>query len=92
MKRKYLPLGILALALCAVVIGAGEAHAANEDFVSTLVREFYNKTSNWEPTLKRYALGIFRWLVILKCAFSASRPHSTATSLPTFSNSLSCCS
>ena len=69
MKRKYLPLGILALALCAVVIGAGEAHAANEDFVSTLVREFYNKTSNWEPTLKRYALGIFRWLVILEVCF-----------------------
>ena len=40
MKRKYLPLGILALALCAVVISAGEAHAANEDFVSTLVPEF----------------------------------------------------
>lgn len=69
MKRKYLPLGILALALCAVVISAGEAHAANEDFVSTLVREFYNKTSNWEPTLKRYALGIFRWLVILEVCF-----------------------
>ncbi len=69
MKRKYLPLGILALALCAVVISAGEAHAANEYFVSTLVREFYNKTSNWEPTLKRYALGIFRWLVILEVCF-----------------------
>lgn len=69
MKRNYLPLAVLALALCAVFIGVGEALAANEDFVSTLVREFYNKTSDWEPTLKRYALIVFRWLVILEVCF-----------------------
>ena len=49
MKRNYLsfPLlgAVLALAFCAVFMGVSEAHAANEDFVSTLVREFYNKTS-----------------------------------------------
>ena len=43
--------------------------AANEDFVSTLVHEFYEKTSAWEPALKRYALTIFRWLVILEVCF-----------------------
>ena len=69
MKGKYLSLAILGIALCAVFVGAGEAHAANEDFVSTLVREFYNKTGNWEPTLKRYALIVFRWLVILEVCF-----------------------
>ena len=69
MKRNYLPLAVLALALCAVFIGIVEAHAANEDFVSTLVREFYNKTGDWEPTLKRYALIVFRWLVILEVCF-----------------------
>lgn len=67
MKGKYLPL--LMLALCAVFIGVGEAHATDEDFVSTLVREFYTKTSTWEPTLKRYALIVFRWLVILEVCF-----------------------
>ncbi len=55
--------------LCAVFIGVVEAHAANEDFVSALVREFYNKTSDWESTLKRYALIVFRWLVILEVCF-----------------------
>lgn len=69
MKRNYLFLAFLALALCAVFIGVGEARAANEDFVSTLVREFYNKTSDWEPTLKQYALIVFRWLVILEVCF-----------------------
>jgi type IV secretion system protein TrbL len=69
MKRNYLPLAVLGLALCAVFVGVSEAHAANEDFVSTLVREFYNKTSTWEPTLKRYALIVFRWLVILEVCF-----------------------
>lgn len=69
MKGKYLSLTVLALALGAVFIGVSEAHAANEDFVSTLVREFYNKTSTWEPTLKRYALVVFRWLVILEVCF-----------------------
>ena len=69
MKGKYLPLAVIALALCAVFVGVGEAHAANEDFVSTLVREFYTKTSNWEPTLKKYALTVFRWLVILEVCF-----------------------
>ena len=69
MKRNYLPLAVLALVLCAVFIGVGEAIAANEDFVSTLVREFYNKTSDWESTLKRYALIVFRWLVTLEVCF-----------------------
>lgn len=69
MRRKYLPLGILALTLCAVVISAGETYAANEDFVSTLVCESHNKTSNREPALKRYALEILRWLVILEACF-----------------------
>ena len=69
MKRIYLPLAVLALALCAVFIGVVEARATTEDFGSTLVREFYNKTSDWESTLRRYALIVFRWLVILEVCF-----------------------
>lgn len=69
MKGKYLSLAILALALCVVLVGVGEAHGAEEDFVSRLVHEFYDKTSTWEPTLRRYALIVFRWLVILDVCF-----------------------
>jgi len=69
MKGKYLPFVVFALALCAVFFGVGEAYAADEDFVSRLVHEFYAKTSAWEPTLRKYALTVFRWLVILEVCF-----------------------
>jgi type IV secretion system protein TrbL len=47
-----------------------QAHAAADtDFVSRLVTEFYNKTSAWEPVLKKYALLVFRWLLILEVCF-----------------------
>lgn len=54
---------------CLVIVISDPALAANEDFVSTLVHEFYNKTSAWEPALKRYALVVFRWLLILEVCF-----------------------
>lgn len=69
MQRRYLPFIVLALAFGALMLGAHEAHAAGEDFVSTLVQEFYQKTHTWEPTLKKYALSIFRWLLILEVCF-----------------------
>ena len=43
--------------------------AADTDFVSRLVSEYYNKTSAWEPVLKKYALIVFRWLLILEVCF-----------------------
>ena len=82
MKRNYLPLAVLALVLCAVFIGVGEAITANEDFVSTLVREFYNKTSDWESTLKRYALIVFRWLVTLEVCFLGSKAALNRDQIP----------
>ena len=67
---------LLALCLCvggALLFGVEHAHAADEDFVSRLVTEFYNKTSAWEPTLRRYALTVFRWLLILEVCFLGVR-------------------
>lgn len=60
---------MLCLPPLAILLLPELAHAADEDFVSKLVHEFYNKTSAWEPTLKRYALVVFRWLVILEVCF-----------------------
>ena len=62
-------LAVLCLPPLAILLLPELAHAADEDFVSKLVHEFYNKTSAWEPTLKRYALVVFRWLVILEVCF-----------------------
>ena len=57
-------LGLLFLAI------PGQAWAAADaDFVSRLVMEYYNKTSAWEPKLRQYALLIFRWLLILEVCF-----------------------
>ena len=69
MKRHFLLLAALCLPALALLLLPEQAHAADEDFVSRLVHEFYNKTSTWEPTLKRYALTVFRWLVILEVCF-----------------------
>lgn len=59
--------------LCGLVFTVGspaEAFAAaDSDFVSRIVQEYYAKTSAWEPILKKYALLVFRWLVILEVAF-----------------------
>ena len=43
--------------------------AADADFVSTLVKEFYTKTSAWEPVLRKYAVLVFQWLVTLEVCF-----------------------
>lgn len=69
MKKSLLSLVIVGLMLCVIFISVSEAHAADEDFVSRLVHAFYDKTSTWEPTLRRYALIVFRWLVILEVCF-----------------------
>ena len=37
--------------------------------MSKLVSSFYDKTSAWEPILKKYALLVFRWLLILEVCF-----------------------
>lgn len=69
MKKYLLLLAVLCLPPLAILLLPELAHAADEDFVSKLVHEFYNKTSTWEPTLKRYALVVFRGLVILEVCF-----------------------
>ena len=63
MKKHLLLLVVLCLPPLAILLLPELAHAADEDFVSKLVHEFYNKTSAWEPTLKRYALIVFRMVV-----------------------------
>ena len=69
MKKRFLLLAALCLPALVLLLMPEQAHAADEDFVSRLVHEFYSKTSTWEPTLKRYALIVFRWLVILEVCF-----------------------
>lgn len=68
-EKYLLLLAVLCLPPLAILLLPELAHAADEDFVSKLVHEFYNKTSTWEPTLKRYALVVFRGLVILEVCF-----------------------
>lgn len=53
MKKHFLLLAALCLPALALLLVPEQAHAADEDFVSKLVHEFYTKTSAWEPTLKR---------------------------------------
>ena len=60
MKKHFLFLAALCLPALVLLLLPEQAFAADEDFVSTLVREFYNKTSTWEPTLKRYALDVYK--------------------------------
>lgn len=69
MKKHFLLLAALCVPALALLLLPEQAYAADEDFVSRLVHEFYTKTSTWEPTLKRYALTVFRWLVILEVCF-----------------------
>lgn len=69
MKKHFLLLAAICLPAMALLFLPEQAFAADEDFVSKLVHEFYTKTSTWEPTLKRYALIVFRWLVILEVCF-----------------------
>lgn len=58
------------LVLAVVVLMPAVSHAAADtDFVSKLVKEFHTKTSAWEPILKKYALLVFRWLLILEVCF-----------------------
>ncbi|CAK7032771.1 MAG: hypothetical protein DESF_01378 [Desulfovibrio sp.] len=69
MKKNLLFLAVLCLPALALLLLPEQAFAADEDFVSRLVGEFYKKTATWEATLKRYALIVFRWLVILEVCF-----------------------
>lgn len=73
MKKHFLFLAATCLPALALLLLPEHAYAADEDFVSRLVHEFYTKTSAWEPTLKRYALTVFRWLVILEVCFLGIR-------------------
>lgn len=69
MKKRFLLPAALCLPALALLLLPEQAYAADEDFVSRLVHEFYTKTAAWEPTLKRYALTVFRWLVTLEVCF-----------------------
>jgi len=67
MKRHFI---LLALCLPALLLLPCICHAAADtDFVSRLVTEYYNKTSAWEPVLKKYAILVLRWLLILEVCF-----------------------
>jgi type IV secretion system protein TrbL len=66
MKRTAL---IVLLCLPALLLLPAISHAADADFVSRLVTDYYNKTLAWEPTLRKYALLVFRWLLILEVCF-----------------------
>jgi type IV secretion system protein TrbL len=74
---------VLALCLPVLLLLPGVSHAAADtDFVSKLVTEFYNKTSSWEPVLKKYALVVFRWLLILEVAFLGIKAALNRDQLP----------
>lgn len=70
-NNAVLCIGAAVLCLLAFsLLAPATAHAsADADFVSKLVKEFYTKTSAWEPTLRKYALLVFRWLLILEVCF-----------------------
>ena len=70
-NRTALFIGLVALCLLAVSLcnPASALAAADTDFVSKLVSEFHSKTSSWEPILRKYALLVFQWLLILEVCF-----------------------
>jgi type IV secretion system protein TrbL len=72
---------LIALALC-LLLPAQAWAAADTDFVSRLVTEFYNKTSAWEPILRKYALQIFRRLLILEVCFLGVKAALNRDQLP----------
>jgi type IV secretion system protein TrbL len=69
MKKQFVILSALVLPALLLLLPDQAHAAADTDFVSRLVAEFYNKTSAWESILKKYALVVFRWLLILEVCF-----------------------
>lgn len=45
------------------------ASAVDTDFAKKIVNTFYNKASSWEPILRKYAIIVFQWLLILEVCF-----------------------
>lgn len=68
MSKSFLSLALVCL-LAVLLLPGGALAATDTDFVSRLVATFYEKTSAWEPILKKYALLVFRWLLILEVCF-----------------------
>ena len=79
MKKHFLLLAVLCLPALALLLLPEQAYAADEDFVSRLVHEFYIKTKPREPTMKRYALSVSRWRVAIEvCSLGINdEPHPT---------------
>ena len=69
MNKPRFALFALVCLLAILCLPGGALAAADTDFVSKLVSSFYDKTSAWEPILKKYALLVFRWLLILEVCF-----------------------
>ena len=69
MNKPRFALFALVCLLAVLCLPGGALAAADTDFVSKLVSSFYDKTSAWEPILKKYALLVFRWLLILEVCF-----------------------
>lgn len=68
MSKSFLPFMLVCL-LAVLLLPGGALAATDTDFVSRLVASYYDKTSAWEPILKKYALLVFRWLLILEVCF-----------------------
>lgn len=64
---------VMALALLLLIPSISHAAPDGGDFVSSVVKSFYDKTQTWEPVLRRYSLVILKWLVILEVCWLGIR-------------------
>ncbi len=83
-SRKVAVLGGAVTALALLLLCPSISHAAPDggDFVSSLVKSFYDKTITWEPVLKRYALILLKWIVILEVCWLGIRAALGREQLP----------
>lgn len=83
-SRKMAVWGGAVMALALLLLLPSVSHAAPDggDFVNTLVRSFYDKTQMWEPVLRRYALVVLKWLVILEVCWLGIRAALGREQLP----------
>lgn len=56
------------LPLILINCSTAEAATGDVDFVSNILKSFNEQTSKWEPILRKYALLVFRWFLILEIA------------------------
>lgn len=58
----------IALVLFVMSCSVAEAATGDSNFVSNILKSFNTQTSKWEPILRKYALIVFRWFLILDVA------------------------